>query len=105
MVASHLYGGSSEGGRSIALSTLSERSPFALTAVRTPATKVSSRIKSPMPDEKPITDPEKIAAYVRSARIVYGLDGDEQDSGKIDSPPIVVPTMNGAAITPALIPR
>ena len=49
-----------------------------------------------MPDEKPITDPEKIAAYVRSARIVYGLDGD--DSGKIDNPPIVVPTLNGAKV-------
>jgi len=27
-----------------------------------------------MPDGKPITDPETIAAYVRIARIVYGID-------------------------------
>ena len=65
---------------------------------RPPSLTVSSRIKSPLPDEEPITDPERIAAYVRSARIVYGLDGDEHDSGKIDYPPIVVPTLNGAKV-------
>jgi hypothetical protein len=51
-----------------------------------------------MPDGKPITDPEKIAAYVRSARIVYGLDDDQPDLGGIDNPPIVVPTLDGAKV-------
>jgi hypothetical protein len=65
---------------------------------RPPNLTVSSRIKSHLSDEKPITDPEKIAAYVRSARIVYGIDDDKHDSGKIDKPPIVVPTLNGAKV-------
>jgi hypothetical protein len=59
---------------------------------------LSSRIKPPMPDEKPITDPEKIAAYVRSARIVYGLDDDGHDPGEIDNPPTVVKTPAGAKV-------
>ena len=65
---------------------------------RPPSLTVSTGIKSHLPDEKPITDPEKIAAYVRSARIVYGLDVDEHDSGKIDNPPIVIPTPDGAKV-------
>jgi hypothetical protein len=28
-----------------------------------------------MPDEKPVTDRDRIATYVRIARIVYGIDG------------------------------
>jgi hypothetical protein len=51
-----------------------------------------------MPDGKPITDPERIAAYVHSARIIYGLDDDEHDPGEIDHPPTVVPTLDGAKV-------
>jgi hypothetical protein len=65
---------------------------------RPPSLTVSSRIKSPLPDEEPITDPEKIAAYVHSARIIYGLDDDEHDPGEIDNPPTVVPTLDGAKV-------
>jgi hypothetical protein len=53
----------------------------------------TSRIKSHLPDEKPITDPEKIAAYVLSARIVYGLD-----EGEIDKPATVVKIPDGAKV-------
>src|ERR1700678_934305 len=53
----------------------------------------TSRIKSHLPDEKPITDPEKIAAYVLSARIVYGLD-----EGEIDNPGTVVKIPDGARV-------
>ena len=62
---------------------------------------LSSRIKSPMPDEKPITDPEKIAAYVRSARIVYGFDDGRLDPGEIDKPPAVVKTPEKSRIRPS----
>jgi hypothetical protein len=59
---------------------------------------LSLGIKSAMPDEKPILDPEIIAAYVRSARIVYGINDDQHDPGEIDNPPIVVQTMDGAKV-------
>jgi hypothetical protein len=58
----------------------------------------SSRIQSAMPDGKPITDPETIAAYVRIARIVYGIDDDRPDPREIDHPPIVVETLEGAKV-------
>jgi len=58
----------------------------------------SSGIKSAMPDEKPIIDPELVAAYVRIARIVYGLDDGEHDPGEIDNPPSVIPTPDGAKV-------
>ena len=51
-----------------------------------------------MPDGKPITDPETIAAYVRIARIVYGFDDDQPDPREIDSPPTVVETLEGAKV-------
>jgi hypothetical protein len=51
-----------------------------------------------MPDEKPIIDPEKIADYVRSARIVYGFDDDQRVPGEIDNPPTVVQTVYGAKV-------
>jgi hypothetical protein len=51
-----------------------------------------------MPDGKPITDPETIAAYVRIARIVYGIDDDQPDPREIDNPPTVVPTLDGAKV-------
>ena len=51
-----------------------------------------------MPDGKPITDPETIAAYVRIARIVYGIDDDQHGLGEIDNPPAVVETMEGARV-------
>jgi hypothetical protein len=51
-----------------------------------------------LPDEEPITDPEKIAAYVRSARIVYGFDDGQLDPGEIDKPPAVVKTPDGAKV-------
>jgi hypothetical protein len=50
-----------------------------------------------MPDEKPITDPEEIADYVRIARIVHGLDN-QHDRGDIDNPPTVVKTPDGAKV-------
>ena len=46
-----------------------------------------------MPDGKPITDPETIAAYVRMARIVYGIDDDQCGLSEIDNPPTVVETL------------
>ena len=49
-----------------------------------------------MSDEKPVTDPETIAAYVRIARIVYGIDDDRPDPREIDNPSIVVETLEGA---------
>ena len=51
-----------------------------------------------MPDEEPITDPEKIAAYVRSARIVYGFDDGQHDPCEIDNPPTVIQTQDGAKV-------
>jgi hypothetical protein len=51
-----------------------------------------------MPDGKPITDPETIAAYVRIARIVYGIDDDQHGLGEIDNPPTVVETLGGAKV-------
>ena len=51
-----------------------------------------------MPDGKPITDPETIAAYVRIARIVYGIDDDQHGLGEIDNPPVVVETLGGAKV-------
>ena len=51
-----------------------------------------------MPDEEPITDPEKIAACVRIARIVYGFDDDQPDPREIDNPPTVVETLEGAMV-------
>jgi hypothetical protein len=51
-----------------------------------------------MPDEKPIIDPEKIADYVRSARIVYGFDDDQRVPGEIDNPPTVAQTVYGAKV-------
>ena len=51
-----------------------------------------------MPDGKPITDPETIAAYVRIARIVYGFDDDQPDPREIDSPPTVVDTLGGGKV-------
>jgi hypothetical protein len=51
-----------------------------------------------MPDGKPITDPETIAAYVRIARIVYGIDDDQPGPREIDHPPIVVETLEGAKV-------
>jgi hypothetical protein len=51
-----------------------------------------------MPDEEPITDPEKIAAYIRSARIVYGIDDGRHDPCEIDNPPTVVKTPHGAKV-------
>jgi len=48
-----------------------------------------------MPDGKPITDPETIAAYVRIARIVYGIDDDQPDPREIDNPPTVVEALEG----------
>jgi hypothetical protein len=50
-----------------------------------------------MPDEIPVIDPESIADYVRTARIVYGLD-DEHAPGEIDNPPSVVKTRDGAKV-------
>ena len=58
----------------------------------------SSRIKSAMSDEKPVTDPETIAAYVRIAGIVYGIDDDQHGLGEIDNPPTVVETLGGAKV-------
>jgi hypothetical protein len=52
-----------------------------------------------MPDGKPITDPEAIAAYVRIARIVYGIDDDQHGLGEIDNPPTVVETLGGAKVS------
>jgi hypothetical protein len=51
-----------------------------------------------MPDGRPITDPETIAAYVRIARIVYGIDDDQHGLGEIDNPPTVVETLGGAKV-------
>ena len=51
-----------------------------------------------MLDGKPITDPETIAAYVRIARIVYGIDDDQHGLGEIDNPPTVVETLGGAKV-------
>ena len=51
-----------------------------------------------MPDEKPITDPERVAAYVRSARIVYCFNSEQPDPPEIDKPPIVVKTPAGAKV-------
>ena len=51
-----------------------------------------------MPDGKPITDPETIAAYVRIARIVYGFDDDQLGPGEIDNPPTVVETLEGVRV-------
>jgi hypothetical protein len=51
-----------------------------------------------MPDGKPITDPETIAAYVRIARIVYGIDDDQHGLGEIDNPPTVVESLGGAKV-------
>jgi len=51
-----------------------------------------------MSDETPITDPEEIADYVRTARVVYGLDDDQHDPGEIDNPPTVVKTPGGAKV-------
>jgi len=51
-----------------------------------------------MPDGKPITDPETIAAFVRIARIVYGIDDDQHGLGEIDNPSIVVETLEGAKV-------
>jgi hypothetical protein len=53
-----------------------------------------------MPDEKPIIDPEKIAAYVHIARVVYGFDDDDDQYGlgEIDNPPTVVETLEGAKV-------
>jgi hypothetical protein len=59
---------------------------------------LSSRLKSAVPDEKPIIDPEKIAAYVGSARIVYGFDDGQHDPCEIDNPPTVVQTQDGAKV-------
>jgi hypothetical protein len=39
-----------------------------------------------MPDEKPITDPEMIAAYVKTAMALYRFD-EEVDAIEIDNPP------------------
>ncbi len=54
--------------------------------------------KSAMPDEKPVTDPETIAAHVRIARIVYGFDDDQHGPGEIDNPPTVVETLEGPKV-------
>jgi hypothetical protein len=35
-----------------------------------------------MPDEKPVTDRDRIAAYVRIARIVYGVDDRRRNPGR-----------------------
>ena len=43
-------------------------------------------------------DPETIAAYVRIARIVYGIDDDQHGLGEIDNPPTVVETLAGAKV-------
>jgi len=51
-----------------------------------------------MPDGKPITDPETIAAYVRMVRIVYGIDDDQHGLSEIDNPPTVVETLGGAKV-------
>jgi len=51
-----------------------------------------------MSDEKPVTDPETISAYVRIARIVYGIDDDQPDPREIDHPPTVVETLGGAKV-------
>jgi len=46
-----------------------------------------------MLDEKPIIDPETIAAYVGIARNVFGIDDDQHDLGEIDNPSTVVETL------------
>jgi hypothetical protein len=51
-----------------------------------------------MPDGNPITDPETIAAYVRIARIVYGIDDDQHGLSEIDNPPTVVEPLGGAKV-------
>ena len=51
-----------------------------------------------MPDGKPITDPETIAACVRIARLVYGFDDDQLGPGEIDYPPTVVETLEGVRV-------
>jgi hypothetical protein len=51
-----------------------------------------------MSDEETITDPETIAACVRIARIVYGIDDERPDPREIDNPPTVVETLEGAKV-------
>jgi hypothetical protein len=51
-----------------------------------------------MSDEKPVTDQERITAYVRIVRIVCGIDDDQHGLGEIDNPPTVVETLEGAMV-------
>jgi hypothetical protein len=60
--------------------------------------RLGHEIKPAMPDEKPVTDPETIAACVRIARIVYSLDDDQRGPGEIDNPPTVVESLKGAKV-------